>query len=207
MAFPDVGVLGASDINRGEFRTAIEDFLASTKALAISGKQLFIANGTFTVPAGVTTIYARVVGGGAGGGGSWHTGDPDTAANGTNGTVSQIARSGTVLAVSGVVTFGYKGSSAGAGAQGLYSHTGGAANGGNCSLLRPYGAGGAGGTGLTGWNRGGGGGASEGVFVAIAVTAGQVLDITVGAGGAGGAGSAGGFPGADGTGGAVLLEW
>jgi hypothetical protein len=207
MAFPDAGVLGDADITRGEFRTAIEDFLAATKAITISGKQLFTASGTFTVPAGVTTVYARVVGGGSGGGGSWHTGDTDTAANGSNGAVSQVARSGSVLAVSAACTFGYRGTSAAAGLQGVYSHTGGASNGGNCSLLRPYGAGGAGGAGLTGWNRGGGGGASEGVFAAIAVTAGQVLDITVGAGGAGGAGSPTGFAGAAGTGGAVLLEW
>ena len=210
MAFPEPGVLGAADVTRGEFRTAIEDFLAATVAgVAAHGRQAFTASGTFTVPAGVTQIWARVICGGGGAGGSWATGNANNAADGVNGDPSLIVRSGStlILAVEGIR--GRRGTSSGAGAPGLASHARTAdSSGGNCSMLPPYGKGGdavyIGG----GGNSGGGGGASEGVFGLLSVSAGQTLTITVGAGGAGGAGSTpGGFGGPAGNSGIVLLEW
>ncbi|MFZ3232631.1 MAG: hypothetical protein WA194_03780 [Patescibacteria group bacterium] len=46
------------------------DNVNDLNARSAHGKQLFTSNGTFTVPAGVTTIYLKQSGGGGGGGGA-----------------------------------------------------------------------------------------------------------------------------------------
>ena len=199
MAFPEPGVFGAADVTRGEFRTAIEDFLAATVAgVAAHGRQAFTASATFTVPAGVTQIWARAVGGGGGGGGSWLTGAPNNATAGVNGEATTITRSGTALVS---VLGGIRGTQAtptGDGTDGLWDHT----------MLPPYGTGGSAASVLGTSNRGGDGGASEGAFALLSVSAGQELVIVIGAGGNGGNGCVpGGSGGNDGNSGIVLLEW
>jgi hypothetical protein len=148
---------------------------------------------TFTVPSGVTSIGVNVFGAGSGGQGG---GDPDTStygAIGSHGNDSSIANGATVLAKA-------------AGGQlsddvyrGLYK-----------SKSMDKGLGGAGGLdsyGSTGTYAGQAGTAGSHINGWIAVSAGDSITVTVGAGGAGGAGINGGATGSTGSSGYVRIEW
>lgn len=176
------------------------------------GKQVFTSSGTFTVPAGVTTVKVTVVGGGAAG--SYFAG-ASVVAGPSGGTSSFGAY---CSATGGGATFGGIGSNGdlnigggtGDGFGGGSSHMGGGGRNGHmvgeggysATAGTTYGGGGGGSSSgghdiLTG---GGGGGCA--VKTITGLTPGATVSVTVGAGGA----SVYGVTGA-GAAGVVLVEW
>lgn len=182
------------------------------------GKEIFYTPGSFTwtVPTGVTQIWVHAVGGGGGGGGA-SDGTSDGADGSAGGTTTvAISGGGTIVSSAGGVGGG-KGNASGAtptayhmaqlpvssgvGSQAVYvndprltvGQAGTAGNGGMSATLTYCGA-----SGTMGAVK---------MFYEADVSAGQVIDITVGAGGAGGApgGSSGG--GSNGYDGAVIIEY
>ena len=196
------------------------------------GKQFFTASGTFTVPVGVEKIWMTVVGGGGGGGGG--TGGSEAPAilgsAGTAGSAGVDTVVGT-LTGSGGSGGGYGGTSRGGspgviggsfGERGVAGIAGDLGGYGGLRGTLPYGTnygwGGTGGAGGSGAYASGGGGAggNSGVVqqkIEQAVSPGESITVTIGAGGAGGALGAGGGTGTDGTAGTVgqsgfaLIEW
>jgi hypothetical protein len=179
------------------------------------GKQIFISNGTFTVPDGVTTIYVSGCGGGGGGG------EGNSGFNGTTGGTTSL---GSLLSLPGG-----GGGGAGAGAAGAAGGTGGTATastydftcspGGSslfgCSVItstKPattttnngYGSGG---LGLfrtsDGSNFRGGGGAKAIRKNEFNVIPGTVYTVTIGIGGS----NPVGYPVCKGSDGFILIEW
>jgi hypothetical protein len=146
------------------------------------GQQVFTANGTFTVPAGVTQVSAVVVGGGGGGGDA--TADDEPGAGGGGGGLSY----GTFTVTSGeslTVTVGAGGNNGGTGGTG-----------GTTSIARGAttllsGGGGSGGSSTDGVSAGGGNGGSSGGTErdggGTGGNGGSTSDSTTGAGGGGGA--------------------
>lgn len=198
------------------------------------GSVLFTANGTWTVPAGVTECWVTMIGGGGGGGGGGGTGTASGRTgnvNGSAGAAGGATSFHTHLTVNGgnggVQGFasglgGYAnsiGSIAGETSQPT-STTGGQGAHPGATPLGVYGRGGQGGKGADGngtsYGAGGGGcgGFSSGAYLkenVSGLTPGAVKTITIGAGGAGGAGGIGAFAtgsaGQAGANGALLIEW
>lgn len=154
------------------------------------GQQNFTTSGTFTVPAGVTSIAVLCIGGGGGGGGSE---DPnETGGGGGGGALAYVNNLSVTAGESLTVTVGSGGNGGGGGGNG--------GSGGSSSLAR-------GGTTLVQAN-GGGGGQNRG----SGGSGGTVSTGTGGSGGqggqgsdrntnnAGGGGGAGGYSGAGGRG-------
>jgi hypothetical protein len=154
----------------------------------VSGREYFTADGTFTVPSGVTEIRVTVAG--AGGGGASYDN------NGAAGGDTTATYSGTTVTASG----GDGGYSRYATGQTLH---GDAANG----DLNLKGAGSTGGNmynqaAAYNYGEGGNGGLAIKDFT---VSAGDTVSIVVGAGGAGGAQAS--YPGEDGVDGYAIVEW
>jgi len=195
----------------------------------VSGRQVFTASGTFTVPVGVTVLRrVEVWGGGGGGGGA------AVAAAGTGGGGAGYARSsfivvtpGSAITVtigaggSGGAATGTNGTAGGTSSFGAYlTATGGGAGVGSASGAANVSAGGGSGSGGTdfnlagqpslnafqtgSWYAGSGGGAAYG---------GSLTEITVSSApvspfpGNGGSGGAQGWVGTSGANGLVLVEW
>jgi hypothetical protein len=154
------------------------------------GQQNFTSSGTFTVPAGVTSIAVLCIGGGGGGGGSE---DPDeTGGGGGGGALAYVNNLSVTAGESLTVTVGSGGNGGGGGGNGSSGGFSRLARGGT-TLVQANGGGG-------GQNRGSGG------------SGGTVSTGTGGSGGqggqgsdrdtnnAGGGGGAGGYSGAGGRG-------
>jgi len=195
----------------------------ASAAIAGIKSQTFTANGTFTIPTGITALKATIVGGGAGGtgggGGSFggNGGDSSVAsgtqtittvtAGGGNGSGSGgTCTNGTINITGGLgsnyISHSYPGaggSSAGWGIGGLVAVNSSGVNG---VIGSGYGAGGGGGT-WGGNPRGGGGGATNIVYF-TGLTPGNTLSVTVGSGGTGSSSTSNG---ANGTQGIVIFEW
>jgi hypothetical protein len=196
-----------------------------------SNYQLFTGNGTFTVPTGVTTVILTMCGGGGGGGGGAGTSDtdPNTAANGSNGTAGGGTSFGVLLSCAGGAggLGGNKNGRSGP-ASSIWGFHGGDAykiyGGRGAQRVRALpnnnwsghgGAGGDGGSSLNVEAPGGGGSSGEPGQVRfrerVSVTPGASHAVTIGAAGTGGAGGAGthqnGTAGSDGGAGIVLVEW
>lgn len=219
----DIGdsVLLVKQLN-GEFTMVYgpQQLLASTTFKGARGVQRFTANGSFTVPDGVTKIYVTGAGGGGGGGGGYSTSYAGEGGGGGAYALRQpyTVTPGQVLAIT-IGAGGTPGVIGGAGGAGGSTSVG--------ALLTM--AGGAGGSPGTSGN-GGAGGGSGGAGASVASTGGAGGDgfgVVPGAGGGslgfGGSGrAASGQPGAMGggggggyvnsTGGAgapgiVIIEW
>lgn len=178
--------------------------LMSTLAFAQS---TFTSNGTFTVPAGVTSVQIEMVGaggsggnnGGGGGGGGGYAKGTFTVVPGTNHTVTVGAGgSGTATSISGfsiTATAGGDGTfvanpavggggTGGVGSGGTVNHTGGAGGGGYWTYF------GGGGGGAAGSTADGGAGGNTIVWTGICQTPGGAAGVSGGApGGAGGKGA------------------
>lgn len=157
-------------------------------ALAAGGTkgQLFTANGTFTVPTGVTAVKVTVIGGGGGGGNTvsgWTTGQ----GGGGGGGVAIEYLTGLTPGAAIAVTVGSGGSGGAAGGTssfGAYcSATGGSAGSASSSLLN---AGGSGGTGSGGDINLVGGPGGLGIYTSVGC-----FSYSAGGGGGGAGGSAG----------------
>lgn len=202
---------------------------ASPAGGGFSTLQVFTSSGTFTIPAGKTTLKVTVTGGGGGGGasasGTGSTGGTSSVASGTQtiSTISASGGSGGVESNNGVGGSGGSGSGgdinltgqggSGGGQEGTNAN---APGGGGSSLWgggapsnsgfsgSNYGGGGAGGFQS---NNGGGGGGAGGTAIKYLtnVTPGNTLAVTIGTGGAGG--SASGAIGGSGHAGVVTFEY
>lgn len=212
--------------------TAYVQTAVSAVGYAGPGGQTFTANGTFTIPTGITKLKITVVGGGGGGngyGGAGTAGGTSQVASGTQSITTVSASGG---AAGGTVGVGYgglggvgtngtinMGGQAGIAVQGIYAQaTGGSSilgGGGGGSTTTATKAGRAYGGGGAGWyfvcasvgnssNGGGGGGAA--VSYLTGLTPGGTLAVTVGGAGSGGA-SGGVDPGGAGAAGVVIFEW
>ena len=185
----------------------------------LSGRQLFTASGTFTVPTGVTQVWVTLAGGGGGGGG----------VDGGNATAGGASSFGGYVSASGGGPGGSYGTGGSGGASGGSGGSSGWASGswlpsyfaaGGNSI---YGVGGVpynmvsnipasdvvgkgfggGGGGVSG---GGGGGADAKIAQLVTgLTPGETVSVTIGAGGVGG--GSGYYIGAMGAPGFVLVEW
>jgi uncharacterized protein (DUF779 family) len=190
-------------------------------AASARGKQKFTSNGTFTVPAGVTTVWVSGSGAGGGGGGGW-SGYP---AGGGGGGAAVLAQPISVTPGQGItVTIG----GGGPGSVGGTGTTGGTTSFGSLlSLAGGYGgAGRAGGTGAGGAPGGPGGGYGSDGGAGTGIPSGRGGDTLFGTGGpsvrctlgvrnlngtgygGGGAGDCGDQnPGGTGASGFILVEW
>lgn len=178
--------------------------------VSLAGTQTFYSNGTFTVPAGVTSVTVSMSGGGGGGGGASavaENGGPTyfgsflTALGGLKSNQQGLRVAPYVT--SGGAAGGIGGSAGGNGGTTLPSGSGGQGGAGGNSLFgvggdgdasngvswirsasggSGYGSGGGGG----GWYAGGGGGAQAFNSVPVAVVSEQTIPVTVGTGGVGG---------------------
>lgn len=177
----------------------------------------FAANGTFTVPAGITSIYVTASAGGGGGGGN--------IGGGTNGTATSLSSLVTLGGGGGGQVYmaagGLGGSSLMAGGQGsdgvnglaIGGKGGGPWGGAGRSSTQLEGSAkagslgsGGGGTGQSGQGAGGGG---SGEYIQCSqrtVTPLSTIAITIGTGGTGGAGIVG-YTGGNGGNGFVLIQW
>lgn len=168
--------------------------------------QFFSANGTFTVPTGITALKVTLVGGGGGAGGRSYGGN-GAGNGGTGGTTSF----GTYVSQTGSTGGGGDNNTAPTPAQGTNGGTPGA------TLVCTSMAGGAldtfmnaaktvfyGGTGTSG-----NGGTSNGYSISFltGLTPGASVTVTIGAGGSGGSGADGGPSGSAGGPGFVLVEY
>ena len=160
--------------------------------------QVFVANGTFTIPSGVTAVKVTVIGGGGGGAGDTTDGTSGGTSSVSSGTQSITTISGT----GGGTRYGGGGS----GTNGDLNMTGGAGSGavsqnaGGGTLYgfaygSNYGSGGSG-------DYGGGGGGGTAIKWLSGLTAGNTLTVTRGGGGTGG--TTGGNSGA---GGVIVFEY
>ena len=180
-----------------------------------------IGTGTWTVPAGVTSIRVELVGGGGGGGGG-----------GSQGQRGRIARDGVASELVGHAISADYGRAGAGGGSNLEGQNGRAGSPGRASSpgisgsgtlsgsrdvsgLEAFGHGGQYGTGVAGGRRGGsGGGGAYWITENYSVTPGQELSFKVGARAAGGGGGSGssiaggpGNPGTIGTSGAVRITY
>jgi hypothetical protein len=192
-------------------------------------RQVFTASGTFTVPAGVTSVYVTMIGGGGGGAGGAAGKATDSSGNGTVGDQGGDTLFGVHLTSTGGAGGSpgtWEGQGGAAGFNGdigenmflLYGGRGGRSL---SSVLGNPGKGGQGGKGgdaTIGLNAGGGGASgspSTGPYLRELVsglTPGANITVTVGAGGAGGAkgtfaGGTDGSDGSSGNSGIVIVEW
>jgi hypothetical protein len=200
--------------------TITGSFPNQTVAAGASGQggrgQVFTANGTFTIPTGITSLKVTVVGGGGGGasapGTSGGAGGTSQVASGTQTITTISATGGGAGDTSGsqVGGIGSNGDLNIRGQSGFGSNSFGAP--GSASILGGGGrsgdgtgfggTGGSYGGGGGGWGGGGGGGAA--IKFLTGMTAGNTLAVTIG-----GAGTAGGAPNQGGAGaaGVVMFEW
>lgn len=168
--------------------------------------QVFTANGTFTIPSGITKVKVTVVGGGGGGGGTYGNstaGGNSTVASGTQ-TITTLTGGGggswsTFLggtATGGDLNIsGYKGFSLASLLVGFQGFS---------TFPATYGLGGAAGNdGANAYPGGGGGGTA--IKWLTGLTPGNTLTVTVGAGGTKDSGPTG-TP-TNGTAGVVFFEW
>ncbi|WP_415061419.1 SPRY domain-containing protein [Bdellovibrio sp.] len=159
---------------------------------------------TYTVPTGVTSLSVLVIGGGGGGGGSGA--GCGSGGVGGNSTLDTLTANGGGAGGAGPNVSGAGGTGGGgSGGDGGISGTVGTAGDGT-SLTTGAGlssfAGFGNGSPITGWGGAGGGAGLR--YATIAVSSGQQLSITVGAGGTAGAAGAGGA-GKPGASGAVII--
>jgi len=172
------------DITETNLELHLDSFDSTFSTItAPTGQQLFTSNGTFTVPANVTSIAVVCVGAGGGGGGSED--DDETGGGGGGGALAYVNNITTTPGESLTVTVGTGGGGGGAGG-------GNGSAGGNSSLSRS-------GTTLCQANGGSGG---QGGRSSSNAAGGTVNTGTGGAGGDGGAGSDRGSTNAGGGGGA-----
>lgn len=222
------GTAGA--ITLGSGLSMASGVLSNSASAPASGSQVFTAPGTFTIPAGVTTVKATVVGGGGGGGRSLAY-EASGGGGGGGYSIGYLTglTPGLTLSVSAVGAGGAAGSSSDGGAGGTSSVASGtqtitsisATGGSGGGYSNNGGWGGAGGIGSGGsLNGGGGGGSGGGNSTANAGGAGGSSLLGGGgrggggtvAGGAGrayGGGGGGGYGTAAGAGaaGVVIFEW
>jgi len=222
MGFPEAGVIFDDDLTRVDAKPHFEDWLEASKAPRMAR---ITADGTWTVPDGITQIELWLYSGGGGGGGASESTVTDGSA-GDHGDDStyEVNSDGEVTVLGG--QGGGGGRAAGQGGSintsGLsrpqfgvsYGQIGGGygvpARGGIPSAT-PYelGTGGKGGDADSG-DVDGGAGASGGynfVHELIAVDPGDVLTFVIGAGGAGGAGGGAGGDGTAGQNGCAIIRW
>lgn len=210
---------------------------SSLTTTTFANRQLFTSSGTFTAPAGVTQVYATIVGAGAGAGGGRAAGG-----GGGGGGGEAIIRFPITVTPTAeyAITVGAKGTGGAANADGTdggysqwVSSTYRALGGSKGAYLGTGGAGGAANV-LTGSNNSGNSGGAGGNFYSLAGGSGGTSDAGGGAGGggsfagrggaggdvnvagnngtgygSGGGGGGGSTPkaGGDGTDGVVLIEW
>lgn len=188
--------------------------------LPVSGSkrsQLFLSNGSFTVPSGVTTVYVSMCGGGGSGGNS-----AGVSGGGGGGGGAQAYRGQAVVVTSGQVITVTVGSGGAGTADGVNGNAGGTTSFG--ALLTAAGGGGgtAGGTAGTAGGSGGqagqaasfssnaGSGNGGGCLFGAGGSSGQVVNGMAGSGyGAGGGGcdGASGMTSGAGAPGFILVEW
>ena len=184
------------------------------------GISVFTSNGTFTVPAGVTSIKVSVVGGGGGSGGGWSAPDQYWGSGGGGGAASAISYITTTPGTTYSVTIGAGGLGNASGINGGPGGTttfgsglaiAGGGQGGTSPTYAP-GAGGAGGT--TGNDNvfagsPGGSGSYSQIPAGGLFGMGGIASLYSGAYGRGGAGGGNGLPGNAGSGtqGVCVVEW
>ena len=188
------GSLGNSLVSNGTTWVSAQGYIGAKG-------QLFTTSGTFTVPAGITTLKITLSGGGGGG---------QVMGGGGNNYVSGGGGTSTFSTISAT---GGSGSSSG-------SHSNGSGSGGSINTSIPmvfgyagysgappagYGWGGWGQTAADGYIAQYAGGNAGGSIGWLTVTPGGTVSVTVGA--AGSAGSGEGMSGYAGVAGAVLVEW
>lgn len=188
---------------------------AAAAAAPPKGMQVFTSNGTFTCPAGITTVKVTCVGGGGGGGGGTEVtneGGTTYYAGGNGGAAATAVKYVTVTPGSTyTVAIGLAGAG---GTTGPFSPTSGGAGGqssfGISLVTAAGGAGGAAAT-ISGAGNGGAGGSSGTGDVVLAGTSGNPIPgltaqtgRTYGGGGTGGYGITNGTPG---TSGVVFVEY
>lgn len=229
MAILAAASISADKTNNAQVLAAINSIIAAAVGAVRPGfsqMQVFTASGNFTVPAGVTKLRVRCVGGGGGGG---YGGSSGAGAGGGGGGFGEgiytVTPAAVIAVTTGAAGAGGTSSSANGGGGGtsafgaLLSATGGA--GGN-SVDSGFGAAVAGGASagailaLNGYPSGSGiqfgtsfvGGAGGGVpaFAAQTWVGTTVGAVGVGRGGGGGGGSNGNAGGA-GSAGIVIVEW
>lgn len=183
----------------------------ATPASGFSTMQIFTSSGTFTIPAGKTTVKATVVGGGGGGGGAsastnfaGNAGGNSSISSGTQ-TITTVTANGGNGGAAGTAGTSISGVAGGAASNGDINVQGGGGNSvvssvstqGGASLLGFGGNSGANGAGSAGNLYGGGGGAGQlggsnltgggGGGTAIkyltSLTPGNTITVTVGTGG------------------------
>lgn len=180
------------------------------------GGQVFTANGTFTIPSGITKVKATVVGGGGGGGGGSTfglAGGSSSISSGTQ-TITTVTGGGGGGTVNGTTATGTNGDINIAGGRGdLYLSA--SINCGNGLAIgvpgtaymfttSSYGAGGVSST-SQGFFYSSGAGAGSAVKYLTGLTPGNTISVTVGAAGA--AGSGGTPTPTAGKAGIVIFEW
>jgi hypothetical protein len=175
---------------------------ATTQGTSFTGArgQVFNANGTFTIPTGITAIKVTVVGGGGGAGsynpgccGNPTVGNAGTASSVASGTQSISTVTGTGGGGAGPITgYGAAGTGSG-GALNVTAVTG--------TFNTSFGGGiSYGGGGLGQYSQGGSGGTAIQWFTGL--TPSSTLTVTRGA-----AGNGTGFAPVNGTGGVIYFEW
>jgi hypothetical protein len=177
--------------------------------------QVFTANGTFTIPTGITKLKVTVVGGGAGGNPSSGAGGNSSVASGTE-SITTITGNGGSGQSGGSASNGDVNLVGGAGGPSYFFSTninipgsigGSSALGGGGqagSAGSSFGGGGGGASVLTGCGGGngniGGGAGGTAIKWLSSLTPGNTLSVTIGAGGSTSGGGAGGAGG-------VIFEW
>lgn len=183
-------------------------------ATSVHGKQKFTSNGTFTVPAGVTTIYVTAVGGG--GGGAIGSMDINGGGGGGGGAATYMQPFTVTAGSSHAITVG----SGGAGNTGGAGGTGGITSvgtlvtcaGGVGGAINGAGgaAGGAGGANGAGASANFNGGTGGGTVLGAGAGGGNITGPAgsgYGAGGAGGGAYGASHGGGAGAPGIVIIEW
>ena len=203
----------SSGIKFGDGTTQTTAPIASSY-VGVNG-QSFTANGTFTIPTGVTAVKVTVVGGGGGGsngtGGTSTSGGTSSVASGTQTITTISATGGSPGNQSGA---GGNGGGGGSGSNGTLNMVGTSGTtsyyitgsqfaggvGGSSIFAGGNGGGGYGNANFCGGIGGGGGGGGAAIKYLTGLTAGNTLSVTIGTGGSGaGAGNGGA--------GVVIFEW
>ena len=207
---------------------------ASSPTEGWTNMQVFTSSGTWTQPSGVTSVYAKVWGGGGGGGegrnggvgnagaaggqSSFGTlvvaGGGSGGAGGTNGGGSATGGAGGTASAGTLQIAGQTGQNGNTsiGGQGGSSPSGGGGGGAPSTALSVAAAdggtpGGAGGGSVTSSvGQGGGAGGGAGAYAESIVTVAGNITVTIGAGGAGGDGG-GSHKGGNGAAGLVVVYW
>ncbi len=200
-------------------------------ALKDPDKAVYFQSGTFSVPAGVTTLNVQVWGGGGGGGSDGPGVGGSDGEQGTDSRIGDLVAHGGKGGTHGVNQQGLGGaggSSSGTGncadgengddansepglsgrggnAAGPHAGTGGRGVGVNSDGEHGQASGGGGSGAQEGHSPGGGGGGGGFIHGEVEVESGATIDIVVATGGAGG--NAGERAGGNGAGGRVLLSW